>query len=127
MLIPKRTVPALLVLLAAACGDASAPETGGRYLATLASPNGQLDAAAVIELTGNGIDTVTAADAAQVFVQRSGSTMRVVVVKDVPGSIQFAVQLAKGSRIPEATVVEVADGGDQVRTSLTGYRVRIEK
>lgn len=122
----RPSLPAVLLCLAAgaACSDdASAPPAGGHYLATVVPPAGNTDGAALIELVGTGIDTVRAV-AGEVFTQRYAEGMRVVVVRDSPGTIQFALELAPGSRTPRASIVEVSDGNDAVRTSLTGYRVR---
>lgn len=122
-------LPLLLILAAGAvaCGDAGTPpDAGGNYVATLAAPAGNLDGAAVLELTGAGIEDVTAAGV-QLFMERSGDRMRVVIVRDDPGVIRFDIRVARGSRLPQAQVIEVADGSDALRASVSGYTVRFTR
>jgi hypothetical protein len=121
-----RAVRALVLLAAAAaaaCGDSSAPPAaGGVYTATLSAPAGHANGAALIELSGAGIDTVTAVDA-QVFMQRAGDAVRVAVIADEPGALRFALTMRQGSRLPRANVLEVSDAADALRTPLSGYSV----
>ena len=120
---PASTLVLLVALAASACGDATTPEHGGSYVATLNAPGGHTDGAAVIELTGAGVEGVTSV-AGRVFVERaSAATTRVVVVNHEPGRVQFALQLARGSSMPRATVLEVSDERDQLRATLNGYSV----
>lgn len=115
-------LPALLAL--SACergGTGPEPEPSGEYVAVLESPNGA-EGAAAIELTGAGIQSVTS-DAGRLFVQAQGNTTRVVLVLEPAGEIRFRVTMAGPQQAPSATVVEVADGNDQPRASLAGYRV----
>ena len=119
---------ALLALLtAAAIGcDSTPPDNGGGWVATLGAPAGALDGAAVVELRGAGIQTVTATNG-QLFTEATDSTVRVVVVRDTPGTISFNVQLERGSAMPRATVLEVADGNDVLRATPTQYSVRFAR
>jgi hypothetical protein len=123
----------LLVLTAflslAACGDGGGPgtgtEDGGVYNAVLQSPNGA-EGAAAIELTGPGIQSVTASGG-RIFSQASGGTTRVVVVHQTATEIAFRVIMAEGQAPPAARVVEVVDGNDLPRTSLAGYSVTFSR
>lgn len=114
-------------LVLAACGDATRPDAGGRYTATLAAPAGHVNGAAVVVLTGEGIDSVTAVTG-RVFAQRlQGRYVRVVVVNEQPGALAFAVHIARGGDMPTANILEVADGEDELRPTLAGYAVRFAR
>ncbi len=112
-------LPALLALPACEPGTGSDP--GGEYRAVLESPNGA-EGAAAIELTGPGIQSVTASTG-RIFTQSAGTTTHVVLVQEPAAAIEFRVTMAPGQAPPSARVVEVADGSDQPRASLAGYRV----
>ena len=114
---------ALLSATAAAACDRGGTDNppGGEYRAVLQSPNGG-EGAAAIELTGPGIESI-AADAGTLHTQPSGSTTRVVLIREPAGPIQFRVTMAPGQGPPAARVVEVVDGSDQPRASLDGYHV----
>lgn len=117
-------LPALLALAACELGGTGS-DPGGEYRAVLESPHGA-EGAAAIELTGPGIQSVTA-DAGRVFTQAAGNTTRVVVVREPAGDIAFRVIMASGQQPPAARLVEVADGSDQPRPSLDGYRVTFSR
>ena len=116
----------LLLVGVAACGDATTPERGGDYVVTLRAPAGHVDGAAVIELSGAGVDTATAL-AGRVFMQRlADGVVRIVVVNDEPGAVRFHVRLTRGRSMPRASIIEVASADDEVRSDLSGYAVRFE-
>jgi ABC-type glycerol-3-phosphate transport system substrate-binding protein len=115
-------------LLLAACGGdgggggpGTGTQDGGEYRAVLQSPNG-VEGAAAFELTGPGIQTVTQS-VGRLFTQSNGTTTRIVVVQEPAGPISFKVTMAAGQGPPSARVVEVVDGNDLPRTSLSGYNV----
>jgi hypothetical protein len=116
-------LPALLGL--AACEPGTGSDPGGEYRAVLESPNGA-EGAAAIELTGPGIESVTA-EAGRLFTQAADGTTRVVLVREPAGPIEFQVTMARGQQPPAARVVEVADGSDRPRASLDGYRVTFSR
>jgi hypothetical protein len=121
---PLLLLTALLSLAACDGGGGNGgtgTEDGGEYRAVLQSPNGA-EGAAAIELTGPGIQSVTATDG-RVFTQASGTTTRVVVVNEPAAQIAFRVTMAPGQGPPAARVVEVVAGDDQPRASLAGYSV----
>jgi hypothetical protein len=91
----------------------------------LQSPNG-VEGAAAIELTGTGIQSVTAS-VGRVFTQASGGTTRVVVVSEPAAQLAFRVTMAPGQGPPAARVVEVVDGSDQPRASVAGYSVTFSR
>lgn len=118
-------LPALLAL--AACDEGGTGVTaGGEYRALLQSPHGA-EGAAAIELEGGGVRSVSGGEGTRVFMQPAAGGTRVVAVREPAGPIEFTVTLAPGSRMPRARVVEVADGEDQPRASLAGYRVTLER
>lgn len=117
-------LPAVLAL--AGCGDGG-PETppappGGDYDAVLQGPTTS-ESAALLELTGAGIEDVRSTSPAIVASSPVTGGRRVVVVREVPGTIGFRVRVAPGNEPPTARVVELADPEDQLRGSLTGYQV----
>jgi hypothetical protein len=118
--LPRTFLCAMGVAALGACwGDVVEPERD--LLVELESPNG-VEGAAVIELVGPGLGTVTAA-AGQAFTHVSGDTTRVVVLLDAPGRVEFTVHLS-GLTYPGAAVLQVADSADQLR-ALAGYRAKI--
>lgn len=123
----RPTAAAVLALLfglvAAACGD-EGPEGGpGTLTATLTSANAA-DGAALVELRGAGIQQVTAV-AGRLFHRTRGDTVRVLVVRDEPGPISFALQVADTTRKPIGIVLEVADGENRLRSGTGGYSVEL--
>lgn len=118
-------LPALLALGACDEGGTGVP-VGGELRAVLHSPHGA-EGAAAIELDGRGIESVQGGAETRVFMQPTAGGTRVVAVREPAGPIEFTVTLAKGSELPRARVVEVADGTDQPRASLAGYRVTLER
>jgi hypothetical protein len=111
----------------AACGEGggdgpgTGTEDGGEYRAVLQSPNG-VEGAAAFELTGPGVQAVTAS-VGRLFTESTGTITRIVVVQEPAGPISFKVTMAAGQGPPSARVVEVVDGNDLPRTSLSGYNV----
>src|SRR5687767_7498968 len=85
------------LLSTAACGDGggggpgTGTEDGGEYRAVLQSPNG-VEGAAAIELTGPGVQSVTAG-AGQLFSQSAGTTTRIVLVSNPAGPLSFRITM----------------------------------
>ncbi|MGD8319657.1 MAG: hypothetical protein PVJ02_04370 [Gemmatimonadota bacterium] len=111
----------LAVGIAVACGDQGPHSGPGTLTATVVSPNGT-EGSAVLSLFGEGIGEVRALDGA-VFSERRGDSVRVVVLADTPGSLRFLVAVDDTTRPVTASFIQVADGEDQLRTSLGGYTV----
>jgi hypothetical protein len=58
-----------------------------------------------------------------VFYEHDGSTTRLVVILDDPGPITFRVRVDDVAELPSATVIQVADGDNELRTSLSEYEI----
>jgi hypothetical protein len=116
-------LPALLAL--GACGDDGGttppPPPGGTFDAVVVSPNGE-EASAVIEITGTGIEQVIRATGFLAASPVNGG-QRLVIVREVPGALEFAVKVAAGNEPPTAHVIEVAGADDLPRASTSGYSV----
>lgn len=122
------TAPLMLAL--AACGD-DGPQTpptpsGGDFDALLQGPTAS-ESAALVELTGAGIEGVQANGPATVASSPVTGGRRVVVVRTAPGAIGFRVRVAEGNAAPTARVVELADANEQLRPSLAGYQVTLTR
>lgn len=123
---PRRTMRRALLLpllLLAACdgGGTGADAPGGEYIAALESPNGP-EGAAILELTGDGVQSITATSLSLFRQPVSGGT-RLVLVREPEGRLEFRVRMAPGSPPPDVRVVEVVDGRDRQRASVAGYEV----
>jgi len=102
----------------------SGPRGPGVLAVELMSPAGP-EGSAVFEIRGGtGLGAVTTPDG-DAYYQHGTEAIRVVVILDAPGPIRFRVQSQDVRDLPEVTVVQVADGADQSRASLTGYSVEI--
>ncbi len=108
---------ALALALVACSSDGTGP---GEMRAVVVSPDGDLGAA-VLEL-GGVLDIIPVGGRA--FTERNGEVLRVVIVLDEPGQIEFRIKMADITGQPAATVVEVADGDNQIPDSVSGYRVQ---
>jgi hypothetical protein len=62
----------------------------------------------------------------QVFARQGVGVVTLVVVLDKPGEIAFRMSVADIRSPPTVTVLEVADGDDQVRETLAGYEVEFD-
>lgn len=115
--------PVMLALAACDGGpETPPPPPGGNYDALLQGPTSS-ESAALVELTGDGIEDVVSTGPAIVASSPVSGGRRVVVVRPAPGAIGFRVRVAPGNEPPTARVVELADDRDQLRGSLTGYQV----
>lgn len=130
----------LLGVLLAAC-ESEILDTPIELRGRLVSPNGP-EGAAILEIVGAGLGearpvTQPAAATASsgegsssfeaapsyLFSRRSGDTLRLVIVLEEPAAMEFAVEWFRRTTRPEARVLEVVDGNNLPRGSLTGYRV----
>jgi hypothetical protein len=116
-----------VLLVAGACDSTGlgVPKGRGQIIATLSSPNGN-EASAVFEITGGTDLSVVSAVGGETFHQHSVGSSRVVVILDEPGVIRFQVETEDVSDLPSVSVIQVADGLNQLRSSLSGYEVHIE-
>jgi len=102
------------------------PKGPGDLLVTLVSPDGN-EASAVFEVAG-GISLGTVSPVGgEVLYQHFGGLTRIVVVMDEPGEVQFQVRTEDVGHLPEVSVIQVADGENQLRTSLSGYTVQVTR
>ncbi len=120
----KHVLTTALALALVACStDGTAPNRPGEIRAVVVSPDGVLGAA-VLEL--GGISEIRPVGG-RAFTERHGDVLRVVIVLDEPGQIEFRIRLADMAGQPSATIVEVADGDNQVPESISGYRVEFSQ
>ena len=102
------------------------PSGPGLFNVTLTAPYGP-DGAAVIDLIdGVGLGVV-AVDLGESFYEHAGNTTRAVVVMASPGPIHFTVRTEDVGKLPTVTLVQVADGENQLREDLSAYDVTIER
>lgn len=113
---------ALVVVAAAACSDDPLPGSGA-LTATVVSPHGD-EGAAVVLLVGEGLLDASALEG-RVFSERTGDTLRVVVLREPAGPLRFAVSVEDTTRLPLGSVLEVAGPDDRLRTVLGEYRVEV--
>lgn len=114
-----------LALTAGACSDVSGPGTVRVEL----SGDESLGAVA-LKITGLGIGDVTAAGpgwmAAHPFRDGDARGVRVVLVREEPGSVSLAVSVRDVSAVlPEVVVLEASDRRDRVIYDLSRIRVRV--
>jgi hypothetical protein len=113
---------ALLATISLSCdSDPVEPLGPGHVEGLLVSPHGA-EGAAVLVLAAGDISTVEV-DHGTAFVEADGTTTRLVLVLDDPGEIRFRVSVAERSEPPEATVIEVADGQNNLRNTPSTYSV----
>jgi hypothetical protein len=114
------------ILAVVSCDDLgpSGPRGPGTIHVDLVSPYGA-EGSAVFEVVGRyplGMVTATGGD---VYYEHGTDATRVVVILDTPGTIGFRIQTENVRRLPQVTVIQVADGNDQLRGSLVGYEVEL--
>ncbi len=102
----------------------SGPSGPGELHATVTSSRGTPDgAAAVLELTGLTSPEYIKCDQGQVFHRSDGTTTRVVVVLDGPGPIIFFLRVKDVADLPSGTVIQVADGNNELVSSVEDYEI----
>ncbi len=89
--------------------------------AALVSPNGA-EGAAVVDVAGT-VENISGSSGVSVYTTPSATGTRVILVRMTPGALEMSFRTQDISRPPNISVVEVADGDDAVRASLTGYRM----
>jgi len=110
-----------IVIVGMGCVSVPGEPISRKLNATLVSPNGD-EGAVLIEMTGSGLRELTVKEG-RVFTTGTDQRVRAVIVLDEPGKIRFQIEMDDPTAAISATVLEVADGNDEVRTSLTGYDV----
>jgi hypothetical protein len=117
----------LFALTAWACGDStgpSGPKGPGVFDVSLVSPNGAEGSAVLSMAGGTGLGEITTTDG-EVYFHHTGRSSKVIVILDTPGFIRFRVETQEVADLPSVAVVQVADGDDELRTSVSGYQVQI--
>lgn len=118
----RRLAPLLVLAALAACDGGTGSDTaGGEYIAALESPHGA-EGAALLELSGEGVQDVYSASLS-LFDQPVSGGRRVMLIREPAGRLEFRVRMAAGNGPPTVRVLEVVDGGDQPRASTDGYTV----
>ncbi|MBE0595388.1 MAG: hypothetical protein IH616_23615 [Gemmatimonadales bacterium] len=122
---------ALTAVLAAAAVAACesilpGPSGSGVIQVSVTSPFGP-EGAAVFELTG-GVDLgPVTTNGGDTFFEHSAGVSRIVVLLDEPGQIWFQVRTTDIAKLPTVRVLQVADGEDRLRPSVSGYEFDFER
>jgi hypothetical protein len=80
----------------------------------------------VLEVVGKGIEGFSSAGATRVFSAPTATadTHRVILVSDVPGTLQFRVSVVDvGDRKPRAAVINVVSGDNLPLPATSDYNV----
>jgi hypothetical protein len=120
-------VAAGLFLAFASCDDdlgPAGPEGPGILAVDLLSPFGS-EGSAVFQVTGGASLGAVTVSGGEVYHEHGLEGSRVVVVLDAPGAIRFRVATSDLGDLPTVTVIQVADGNDQLRDFLSGYTVEV--
>jgi hypothetical protein len=117
---------ALLVSAAVAGCDflgLAGPSGPGELHANIFSPDGTEDGAAVLEIVGLAGVNYIGCENGDVYVERNGDVARVVVVLEDPGPISFQLRVTDVAEQPTVNIVQVADGNNELRSSLSDFEV----
>ena len=117
----------LVALPAWGCRDStgpSGPRGPGVLEVSLVSPNGAEGSAVLSMDGGTELGEITTTDG-EVYFQHAGGSSKVIVLLDIPGSIRFRVETQEVADLPSVAVEQVADGEDELRTSVSGYQIQI--
>jgi len=118
----------LLALLFGGCGGdddpIEVPAGPGTMTATLDSPNG-VEGGALIHLIGAGASSVTA-PTGDLWTNQTGDTVKVLLLRETPGDLVLGFNLPDTTQLPQVRILQVTDGANQLRSSLSGYSLRIQ-
>ena len=112
-----------------ACGsDEPTAPVPGTLVVTLTTPNAD-DGAILLSISGGGIDTPTTVATSHLLFQRltGTSSVNTVVVGNITAGplLRFDVPNVNDASSYVATITEVADRDNGLRTSLAGYSLSI--
>lgn len=124
--LPLLLLPAALALAGCDPGGTGPSLEGGTFHAVLESPNGP-EGAALLQLEGTGITSVTAMGGVLAGPDLASAQKRMVVIREPAGTLEFRVVVAPGNETPTVQVLQVAGGDDVLRGSLNGYRVTLTR
>lgn len=118
--------------VALACGDSGTePDTPvpGELTVQLTTPTDS-EGAVVLTVTGPGLSAVSAAgSAASAHINVSGTTARIAVFGQIQNGpvARLAVPDTRAVSSYKASVTEVADRANALRSGLTGYTVKLTR
>jgi len=120
----------LAVLVGGGCSSDSSGPVAGTLTATVATAN--QDGAMLLDISGPNIGAVTAGSAAVQYVATrvvNATTVRIVVAGSLASGalVTFAVPDVNAASSYAATVVEVADRQNQLRSRLNEYTLSIAR
>ena len=121
----NRFIAVLGLALLVACVDQSPPGPG-ILTATLKSPNGP-EGAALVVLMGPGIGEATPLGKNELYTNSSLDELRIVLINQEGGELEFRVEVADTMIKPMVTVEEVAGPGNELRSALGGYRLEFRR
>ena len=120
-----RFVAFLGLSLLLACTDQSPPGPG-ILMATLKSPNGA-EGAALVVLMGSGIGEATPLGNNELYTNSNLDELRIVLINQAGGELEFRVEVADTTIKPTATVEEVAGPDNELRSALGGYQLEFRR
>jgi len=122
---PHRFAAFLGLSLLLACADQSPPGPG-ILTATLKSPNGA-EGAALVVLMGSGIGEATPLCNNELYTNSNLDELRIVLINQAGGELEFQVEVADTTIKPTATVEEVAGPDNELRSALGGYQLEFRR
>ena len=120
-----RFVAFLGLSLLLACADQSPPGPG-ILTATLKSPNGA-EGAALVVLMGSGIGEAPPLGNNELYTNSNLDELRIVLINQAGGELEFQVEVADTTIKPTATVEEVAGPDNELRSALGGYQLEFRR
>ena len=120
-----RFVAFLGLSLLLACADQSPPGPG-ILMATLKSPNGA-EGAALVVLMGSGIGEATPLGNNELYTNSNLDELRIVLINQAGGELEFRVEVADTTIKPTVTVEEVAGPDNELRSALGGYQLEFRR
>ncbi len=111
--------------LLVACTDQSPPGPG-ILTATLKSPNGA-EGAALVVLMGSGIGEATPLGNTELYTNSNLDELRIVLINQTGGELEFRVEVADTTIKPTAAVEEVAGPDNELRSTIGGYQVEFRR
>ena len=122
---PHRFAAFLALSLLVACADQSPPGPG-ILTATLKSPNGA-EGAALVVLMGSGIGEATPLGNNELYTNSNLDELRIVLINQAGGELEFQVEVAATTIKPTATVEAVAGPDNELRSALGGYQLEFRR
>ena len=121
MTLRRLSLLAATIFLCAACSDHGPVGDLELLTATLVSPNGAEGAAVIVLYDVAGV--LAPVGDTEIYQSQGAALTRLVLINQVGGALSFEVPVPSGGVPPIAIVQQVAGPDDELRTSLSGYRV----